>query len=441
MSAKLDINFKGILEERLPSREVDFISHKLVSLLPKIRNSSLREKLLTIASIFSDQGYGCEEAILSGKSMRWPSEIKNQRYCGEQALANFVLTRALGLQSILVTTEDFKSRGMDHDVVLIPERNHFLMLDWHTIHPVLAKGPKLLDGNSNKVLSNNAFSLRDEHVFDRIENVRRKPALEALGNLELLTREITPDGEIEALYGYNPEKNELTFEYTSSVSSTPLSFYYLQRIHQNGSLNIIEEAGIISKKQGYKYTRIPLVNLEKRNLEILKKAFFSPHKLDEETKREIYLSVLYDSEKEDFTGGFIFNGRERDSFLKFLKKTAQHGSSKKERSSAGRQSEFYNFLARTHSEESAERYIDFLCFKAGFLAVHSQDFYPAFWAITGIPSSEVSGRFIINGLERIRRGYFEGRDDNTSAERVLFQQFTGRNYSFPKRELISRLLC
>lgn len=440
MSGKLDIKFTGILESRLPAKEIDFIFSKLAPLLPRIRPLHLTARLESITSIFSEQSYGCEEAILSGKALRWPSEIRNQRYCGEQAFVNFALTRALGLPSILVTTQDFRSRGMNHDVVLVPQREGYLMLDWNNISQVKADGNRLLDAKSGKSLSEQAFSLNDENIFDRIEIARRKTILEALGSLELLKREITPDGEVEALYGHNPNEKELFFEYVSANSSTPLSFYYLQRLSQNGSLRASEEAGIINKKQGYNYSRIPLLSIPNSFSPSIRNHIPDKDKLDEAVRKEIYLSVLYDWEREEEPESFVFSFQEREEFLQKLKEKAQDNASRENRSFAGRQIEFYHGLARTHSDESAQRYIDSLAFKAGFLADHNHDFYSAFSALTGLSSfKSVSAAFVVKGLERIQKDYFEDRDESSSAERVLFQQFTGRNYKLPRRELIARL--
>lgn len=434
MSAKLDISFKGL--ERLPLEERGFIYEKLTPFLSKIQNLPLCDRLLVLASIFSHQTYGCEEAILSGKTMRYPSEIENQRYCGEQAFVNFLLTHSLEIPSTLVVTQDFKSRGMDHDVVIVPERDHFLMVDWNTVSPVSVRDNKLLDSNS-KVLSTRFFALKDKDVFDRIENVRRKLILEALSPLELIAREVTPDGEIEALYNYDKDRKELSFEYTLSTSSTPLSFYYLRRLNQGDILQAGEEAGIISKKQGYKYIRIPLISRKQREFPSISPA---SNNLSEEERKEIHLSVLYDYKRDNSQSGLIFTDKERKEFLKQLGRTAQTDSSKQNRSFAGRQSEFYYVLSRNHSEESAENYLDALCFKVFFLAHHKADFYKAFVKQTGINSfREVTSEFVGKGLEKIKTGYFDSREGKPTAEETLFHQFTHLTYDFSNLGLFHSL--
>lgn len=429
MARKLELNFSGILEKRLPSREIDFLSHQLSPMVPELKSSSLNDVLLKVSSLFNAKSYGCEESILSGKAIRWPSEINMQRYCGEQVLANWLSSLSLNLLPVFLHTENFKGRGMNHAVVLVPEKNHFLMLDWNQVSSVQLRGEKLVD-KSGKVISESAFEIDPALAFDRINSLRRRSVFDSIGKLELLTRESTGEGEIEALQGRNFEKGELSFEYISSEPHSLLAPYYLQTFTQRSNSIGREEAGLIYKRTGYNYQRIPVLRIRGGNMEFL--PFYRD--LAPDAKQELLLSVLYRIKRDENHSALIFSNSERQNLLKGVNTVSKEGD-KETRRNTGRQINFYHSL-KSHSEASAQTYLDSLCLKSFFLAEHSHDTFQTFSQITGIETmKEVGLEFVRSGLDKLQELYFDKRQ-RKSAEAILLQQFTGRKDAQPERKLI-----
>lgn len=105
--------------------------------------------------------YGCSENILQEKYVRFPHEIIKSMNCNDAGIFNFLLTRQLGLDSILARFENFRSTQQAHFGVIIRGNSGNYLLENGILSRVRLEKQNIVNINDNSKESFESVELWD----------------------------------------------------------------------------------------------------------------------------------------------------------------------------------------------------------------------------------------------------------------------------------------
>lgn len=333
----------------LPRKEKLFLDR----IKRKIRSRKIKSKIGIsdhIVEVFSDKNYGLEETLLDDCGLRYPSEIRSQRFCAEEAVKNYLLAAFLGLNPVYVSTSDFKKRGLPHDFVIVKENSrNFLMLDWGNVERVRINDQGIY--SQREIIANEIELLGPHEVGAMISLFReRKNIASIIDSPQLLNHKKISDGEIEKYAEHSKDKLIIT----EKVYTIPWGLPYYKRkviyLHQDVKPNV--EWGII--RRGKSSLELPTeISTGQTSIEI---PFISELSLPE--KREIILGTLYYLGRDKLNGDFLLSDRKRKEILRDITSLARNA-----RTNESAHFLFYSALREKFQREASESYLDFLGFQ------------------------------------------------------------------------------
>ena len=323
----------------------------MLSVEPK----NLISLLSGVAQYLSDKEYGWEEAILDNKWYHYPGEIKKQRFCSEEALKNYLLLRALQVPALYTLAHNYDNRGMAHEIIIVPDGDKTLMLEWGKVEPVTLSDGVLKDENG-EILSEKARILPEEYVFSRVKKMRNGTSfMDAITSGQILYQSGLDFGNVDAYVKYNPKTKTVKFLYLLEDVLVPsLKFYFDYDITLEGrELKTNQECGVARNLSGLNFQKIPVFKPGKgmKNSEFLP---FFDH-LNEDEKRSMLIKVLYGkAAKED---GLIYSESERSAWLLRLEEAAESVTDDKAKAQIKSLIDIYNNL-KSKNVNRANRYMD-----------------------------------------------------------------------------------
>jgi hypothetical protein len=353
MPSKADnLNQQTLFFAILPEEEISFLSENSAEI---IRNSdmTLEGMLAGIVNVFSGREYGWEEAILSGLWYQYPHEMKEQRFCSEEALKNFLLARFLQIPAQYCVLENYNNRGVGHECVLVPHEGKTYLLDYDKVleveveenkfvHHIPVSGKlenaefsKLLQEISTyKITFDSIEYLNEEEVLNRVESLRSGDSLlNALECGQELYKRAFRYGELQAQVKYFPDEATLEFTYFLSSVSLMSPLYFTSRIKAiSDGVSQEDEIGISPKAfNESEIERIPVVTFVRGGEQKIPTLHDFIEKLSPNDQFNVYSEMLYstfidedhsEEIKEDCTveNGeiFMYSKEIRDTFASFI---------------------------------------------------------------------------------------------------------------------------
>ncbi len=413
------------LLSKLPRSEIDFIAGTAEEMMKKSGASSREERLSTLASHFKHQKFGSGEAILAGRMARLPSEIQTQRYCGEEALRNLLFLEHLGVETLLLTTQDFRGTKQAHDTVFIPETGQ--ILDCGELINVRRNGKDLLS-DRGKLIARGFNFTGSENISGDIGKFAKDNLLEAFSSSShLIDRVSYPRGNIESSVKYDLRKRRLSITHTINDLTMNIPFFHETEFQIQRQRNWeLRTAGLAPSRSGISCFKIPI-----------------SYQVNGKPSNNDFINMLKPAEREAFVLGMAYNlfsknGRkslvsDKDSveFLEFLKETSKRPLDSPQARivrQAQAQLDFYDSLREAYGEREANVFLKALEFKTTFASEH-KDHLRAVLDYSGFKSlKELGERFVFDNLGTLNRYYFRGR--KTTPERILVQKLYSGQHQF-----------
>lgn len=335
----------------LPPGEIAFTLETIKGICVQ---SPIPQLLEEITQVFSDKTYGLAESILSGKGYRYPHEIDNQRFCAEEALKNYILANALKVPALYCKTDNFKQRGMAHDIVLVPEGDGLYMMDWGRVMPVQLKGKALHDLKGN-LLSSKISSFKDEEVFARVKKFRQKRRLlDFFDTPQLLSRTTREYGEADETLVWDPNKRELQF------STQVTNFEFELRTYRTKKVKVYDKSTHRTQEWGCASTPIRKETPARRE----NVPFWNSLSPDQQLALSLGSAYYLLVEGPTHNHKNVTDSSQHDTLLSILRDNTKSDDAIIRQVCKGHL-DFYRALKAKNSPLAAARYIDILAFKAG----------------------------------------------------------------------------
>lgn len=399
------IRDKALLS-RLPEGEARFLIDESLKIARKVDENSLEGVLSEVGNVLNDKDYGWEEAILDGKWYRYPSEVKDQIFCSEQALKNYLLLASLGIHSRYLVAEGWTGR-LAHELVVIPDKEGLVGLDWGETFPVKIEDGKLINRETKKILSKKVHEINQDEVLMRVTGLRTGDRfLDAIKSGQQLYRRNTDEGYIDAFVNYDSEKKEVAFEWEwIDVSKLIPAYFKYSMSPLNGKLHVSQELGLKPEDQ-----KIPMIiadrNRKLRNDKSGVGGFrFFYERLNQTAQEEILNGILYDKFVADMDRkDLAVEEEDREKLMRAFVGMAEQDLGDGMQEMARSHLEIYNGLKEDVSERAAHRFHDFRAFAIQLASVYG-DAKKAFEAhIEGrLPraAEAIYTPLVIQGLGRI----------------------------------------
>ncbi|MDO8563914.1 MAG: hypothetical protein Q7R87_02810 [Nanoarchaeota archaeon] len=399
------------LLSKLPRSEREFIASSVEEITRKAGASSREDKLLALASHFIGQRIGCGEAVLAQRLARLPSEIKEQRYCGEEALRNLLFLEHLDIPALLLTTNDFRGVGQSHDTVFLPDSRQ--ILDWGEVINVRRNGKDLLS-EKGRLLARNFTILPPLFLFSEIGKFKEENLLSAFsGSPHLIDRVEYPSGNIESSVSYHEGKKRLSISHLVNDLAMNLPFFHQTEMSVQGRKSLTSRTvGLAPSRKGNLCSKIAIT-----------------YEVNGISSRGNFGEKLRPEEKEAFVLGMAYrimskNGRkvlvsdaESGEFLDYLRALASRDPDSLVVRQAQAHLDFYETLNQAYGKKKAEIYLKATKFKIAFRDEH-KDPLKAVFDYSGLNSlQDLGNRFVYDSLGILNRYYFKGKQ--STPEKLL----------------------
>ncbi|MEK6910192.1 MAG: hypothetical protein AABW82_00280 [Nanoarchaeota archaeon] len=418
------------LLSKISRSEREFIAHTAEKAVADASARTLDEKLIAIARVFSEKSCGCGESVLAGGLARPPSQVKNQRYCGEEAIKNELLLAHLGIHSIPIFTTNFQSSGQEHDTILVQTPRRDYILDWGELIEVRRNGSNLLKAQDRKLLASSFTPLSPELLLAEINKFTGVKLIDAFANRHLIKRTDYSSGNIESSVHFNRADKKITIGQLVTDVTTNIPFYSdTTIIAQTRGFVVIKSAGLAPTREGILCTKIPLF-----------------HSMDGISVDEDFKNRLSEAEREAFVLGMAYtiysqNGKKRvcskgevQEFLGFLEETSKKHPNTVARNEAQGHLDYYRTLNEAYGFKKSERFLESLNFKIAFRTEHPSPERALFSSSPYKSFRDLGKAFIDRGTAILKEHYFTGT--RNTPEQILVDHF---GYQFKQRPNLSRL--
>ncbi len=345
---------------QLPDGEPDFLLENSSRILAAA-DGNLEGILAETRDTLGDVKYGWEEAILSRKFFRFPGQVREQIFCSENALKNWLLFKTMGFPVMYAIFDEFDNTGMNHEAVLIPIEDKVYFVDWKDSFPAVI-APTSLQCNGNTVTFKKMTVLPDHEVIPRVMAAQRGDSfLEAIKVGQLLYTSRDSEGELRSLVKYDPEKGRVSFLFTHIPFTGSVGHYVDRHIYISPNGVREESEWGIACDSNYLNT--------KRLAHSGKDSVFKPlmegdvSVLPEDVRLYIGLDLLYDRFLDDRPDGLYYASKsDRTNFLARLRETKEDLKNPfvdVARIIVGA----YDNLRKHYGIKGAERYLDYNLFQ------------------------------------------------------------------------------
>jgi hypothetical protein len=214
--------------DKIPQTEPPFLLARAKEVLQS-QPSSIEDILKATKRIFSDKGYGWEEAILTDRWYRWPSEVGGKRFCSEEALKDYLVLRTLGIPAEYAIVGNYNNTGLAHEVAFVEVEGRKYALDWEGPIPVEIQGDSLIPTNGSQTSLAQVGFLEEDEVFQRVRGLQSGESfLRSITTPQILFIRDNYRGELKAYVSYEPDTGAITFTYRNLPSTTRVRSFLKQ---------------------------------------------------------------------------------------------------------------------------------------------------------------------------------------------------------------------
>ncbi len=355
------------LLSQIPKAEKEFLIRTAREILSSLRRDSLEELCSAVAKVHEDKEYGWEEAILCGQWYRYPSEIQNGRFCSEEALKNYLLLRALGVNVEYYVLENYQATGMAHELVLVPNGERPILIDWSLVTPVKKEEHFFAVEGKEPISFGKIYLLEEEEILERVLGLRTgQRFLDAVRCGQVLYRKKTEEGELEGQVKWDPENQELTFTFGYLPYTETILSYFTHTIRYGTEVEIEQEFGISRGASLRQDERIPILtfNHPPKERDALEQIIGFPNRMGPNQKRLLAMEVYYrwaTCSEDASEGRYVYSPEKRTEIYLACKTFAEKGEMPEQmRRFMKDQLRTYDHL-REHNPSAAERFFDFQC--------------------------------------------------------------------------------
>ena len=339
----------------LPDKEIEFLVEHSVRIARESSDGSLESILQAVANFGKGREYGWEEAILSGKWYRWPSEVKEQIFCSEKALMTYLLLQTIGIKAKYAIVPNYGGTRMNHEVVFVPTENTLLLVDWWHVHPTERRDGKILTMDNGMAFDEAKIKwIPDDQVVPRVLHAQSgKSFMNAISCGQVLYRRFTPEGEVEAFVKYSPRGKQLQLVHLYRPVVAAPAFYIDQNFWaKDDGIKSSADFGVVKHDRGLNFSGWTYIApLDE---------FDAIAMLPQWKRRDIKLYIVYDSTIKSKGGEEIFcmPESERQAALQRFRHIAKTGENDSLQPYSQFVVERYDRL-RTVRPYYAERFLDF----------------------------------------------------------------------------------
>ncbi len=376
----------GILS-KLPPTEQQFLLTHANNILQQ-SSGTLEDLCRNVANIFQDKNYGWDEAIKENRWYRYPSEVKQQRFCSEEALKNYLLLQVLGIPVTYCLLENYKGTSMAHEVVIVQNENNHYLIDWDQVVPITIEPEAFILTNNEKINFKTMYCLPQEEVLKRVITLRNgERFLDAVECEQILFRKETPEGQLQGSVKYDQKLKILDFTFVFIRYTSGLRFYlrHSTGIDEENKTYDCQEFGLCDLKHCEISNEIPILEFDNGNVcgDINTQLHYFEY-LDIGQQRSICMEAMYDSLCRDHLSinGFIAGDAERDENITFWKiALEQQDISSDAKETLQRYISIYEQLQKVNPH-AAQRFLDFRISQFAFdrLFPTSLDINEKYWA-------------------------------------------------------------
>ncbi|GEM_PF-4300278 len=373
----------GILT-RLPKAEQQFLLNQADLILQK-SSGTIEDLCQHVANIFGDKQYGWQEAIHDNKWYRYPSEVKEQRFCSEEALKNYLLLRTLGVPVEYCLLENYQRTSMAHEVVLIPTEDSTYLIDWQTVSPITIEPEAFILKNS-KIPFKTLHRLPEEKVLDRVLSLREgERFLDSITCAQILSIKDAPEGELQSTVCYFPEEKYLEFTFIFTRYTGGMKFYLRHEtgVDANNTIYDAQEFGLCEVANRETTKEFPIIYSMNGKMDDLVNQLTFFQKLSTQQQHNICMESMYNqfsSDSDAFEGKFVTPQSERlDTLAQFQELIQQNNLPQDLKETIQAYITIYDTYHKINPY-AAEKFLDFQISKMTFeqLFPVNQDLGP-FW--------------------------------------------------------------
>jgi hypothetical protein len=275
----------------MPASEARFIDRAALSIM-RGGSRDIESILQRTVDYFSAKEYGWEEAILDQKWYRYPSEIRQQRFCSEESLKNYLICRALSLPAKYYIAENMHRGNMHHELVLVEYEGTTYLVDWD-LYKVTIEPKRFVTSCGHKVHFSQLTEIPEEDVIERVNSLRSSEMLlDSLQNGQYLYTRYSNRGMLEAYVKYFSGRSELEFTFAFYGYSGLHHFYFTHRLNKAGK-TLKEEIGYVAEKNGFRLKKIPMMEIDQKTGK--KKFFPIDDRFDMVARRQFCYVILHDT--------------------------------------------------------------------------------------------------------------------------------------------------
>lgn len=341
---------------RIPESEAPFLIAESSRILARAKPGSLESLLRETSKVFSEKQYGWEEAVLDGLWFRWPSEVRGQVFCSENALKNYLLLKTMGLPARYAVTKNYDGSGLPHDIVFVPDRNGLWLIDWSEVKHV-----KGLEEVAKEGIENPEW-VSEQEVTERVIAARSgKSFIDTLAGGQMLYSTKTAEGRIEGYAKYFPAERlvEFLFTFEPMISSLGPPLYYKLLISadaSDGAVEAVADVGAARDKTLMSFKPVSVI-------------FNTPEEfhaaLTEEEKADIgKLKAYHELRKTREDSAYLFSKEIRQAVLSKARNSAAKEAESGEDFTLTYSRAMYNCYKNIASRnpQAAERWFDYVLF-------------------------------------------------------------------------------
>ncbi len=368
----------------LPATEQQFLLAQADLILQK-SSGTLEDLCQHVANLFSDKNYGWEEAIHDGKWYRYPSEVKHQRFCSEEALKNYLILKVLGIDVEYCLLENYQGTAMAHEIVLIPTETSTYLIDWQTVSPVTIE-PEAFILPNNKIPFKTLHRLPQEEVLDRILSLRSgERFLDAIECEQILYIKNTPQGELQATIHYFSEEQflESTFIFTRYTGGMNFYLRHETGVDADNQIYAAQEFGLCEVSHRETTKEYPLLTCKNGTIADLTAQLGFFQNLSTQQQRNICMESMYgqlSSDNDAIDGKFVSSKEDNHQHLMLWQETLTQDIPQEIKEVLQSYLTIYNTLQK-ENPYAAEKFLDFQSSKIAFdhLFPTPQDIREHYW--------------------------------------------------------------
>ncbi len=349
---KIQGNQSSLLRE-LPQREREFAQELGLHAIRSSEGTTLESLLKAVANVSLKREYGWEEAILDRMWYRFPSQVRDQMFCSENALRTYIILQSLGIRANYGVAENYQERGMAHEIVTVPENDTLFVIDWTSVIKGKMHGDRIqMQGDRNEI---RVLEIEGTDVVTRAKEFQTgKYVIESIECGQHLYRRRTRTGEVEAYVKYHRESEELEFTHIfhPGVGAPPFFSRQTYTITPSG-VKPTEQQGVVIAGRGFNIKT--QTYFQKRD---------AIKVLSDDDERNLKLYVLYHVITEEQTR-FLIPKKDREQKLSHFRNEAAQNPNDPIAQVLGTYASLYDYITTSVGEECAERFLDFEIVKLG----------------------------------------------------------------------------